>query len=80
MKFKELYLSPKYYVVGVGEETGAGVIAVTITSVAWREIYFRLTDEELASARADVHALDDLAERLAVDKGQRFDVDRLLAP
>lgn len=77
MTLKELFVSPNYYRVGI-DETGNGVIAVTITAVAWYEIYFRLTDDELASVKTDPRALDDLAKRLAVDKGKRLYADRLL--
>lgn len=68
----------RYYSVGIDDESGRGVIEVVVTPLAWRTFRFRLGDDELAAVRADPHALDDLAERLAVDKGQRFYADRLL--
>jgi len=68
----------RYYSVGVDDDSGQGVIEVIVTSLAWRSFRFRLSDEELAAVRADLHALDELAERLAIDKGQRFYADRLL--
>lgn len=79
MKFEELYTSPNYYMVGVDKETGDGVIAVMITSVAWSELFFRLTAAEPFEAKSDVHALDDLAERLAIDQGRKFYADRLIS-
>jgi hypothetical protein len=81
MRFKEIHRDDdRYYAVGVDEDTGAPVIIVTITSMAWRDIPFRLTEEEMDDFRRDPHALDDLAERLAQDKGAKFYTDRLLKP
>jgi hypothetical protein len=68
----------RYYSVGIDDKSGLGFIEVVITSLAWRTFRFRLSDEELAAVRADPHALDDLADRLAADKGNHFYADRLL--
>jgi hypothetical protein len=54
------------------------VIEVTITGTAWSDYYFRLTPEEFESFQQDAGALDDLADRMAYDKGSQFYADRLI--
>jgi hypothetical protein len=78
IKFKELYKNERYYSVGIDTETGEPVIEVTMTGIGWSDSYFRLTPEEFKSFQQDAGALDDLAERMAYDKGNQFYADRLL--
>jgi hypothetical protein len=79
MRFRELYKNDDLmFCVGRDVDTGSGIMMVTITSVGWRDLYFSLTEEEMAEFESDVHALDDLAQRLAVDKGVKFYADRLI--
>jgi len=78
MEFKELYRSDKYYSVGVDDDTGDPVIEVTITGIAWTDYYFRLTPEEFDRFKSDHASLDDLADRMAYDKGAKYFTDRLI--
>lgn len=79
MKPKELFVNrEKYYSVAIDEDTGQPLIIVTVTSIAWRDYTFRLTHEEFESFKKDQSSLDDLAERLALDKGQKYYADRLI--
>jgi hypothetical protein len=81
MRFKELYRDDdRFYVVGLDEDSGVPIIVVTTTGIAWRDFHFRLTDEEFDSFKQDPHALDDLAERMAHDKGARYYADRVIKP
>lgn len=73
-----LVLNDRYYMVGRERETGLPVLVVTVTAIAWRDYHFRITEEELQQALTDPKALDDLAERLAQDKGAVLYTDRLL--
>ena len=79
MKLKELYRSDRYYAVGIDEDTGQPVIEVVTTGSAWRTYYFKLTADEFAEFQADRTALDDLADRMAQDKGKKFYADRQLS-
>lgn len=79
VNFRELYCSDKYYSVGVDADTGAPIIQITVTSVAWRDYFFRLTLDEFAAFQANHNALDDLADRMAYDKGRKYFADRLIA-
>jgi len=78
MKFKEQYRSPRYYSVGYDEDTGTPIIEVVSTGFGWMSYFFRLSPEELAEFNADNTALDDLADWLVQDKGEKFYVDRLI--
>ena len=79
MRFRETFKNVQLmYAVGIDEETGENVIVVTVPSIGWSDFYFRLTNEEASSWKHDSHALDDLAERLAIDKGNRMYADRLI--
>lgn len=68
----------EYYVVGFDSSNNKKVLAVTITSTAWYQIYFELTDEEYNWRNSNIHALNDLAKRMASDKGNKFYSGRLL--
>ncbi len=79
MRFKPLHIdSERYFVIGVDEDTGEGVVEIASIGVFGQSLFFRLTADELRSFHADPHSLDDLAERFAQDKGVRFYSDRLL--
>ena len=79
MRFRSTYDdSERYYSVGIDEETGQGVLEVVLTGVVWTSLFFRLSDNELNSFQQDRHSLDDLAERLAHDKGVHVYSDRLI--
>ncbi len=81
MRFRELYKNDDLmFRVGRDDDTGRGIIVVTIPSVGWYDLYFSLTEEEMEEIASNVHALDDLAQRLAIDKGRKFYADRLLKP
>jgi len=59
-------------------DTGLKRLIVTIPSVGWKDIHFRITDDEYALARSKAETFYDLVDRLALDKGTHFYVDRLL--
>jgi hypothetical protein len=68
----------EYYRIGYDKTSKQKVIAVTITWICWYEIYFNLTYEEFDWHRTQVERLNDLAQRLAVDKGHNYYKNRLL--
>lgn len=68
----------EYYRIGYDKSTRQKVIAVTITWICWYEIYFKLSNEEFEWHATQVERLNDLAQRLAIDKGHEYYKDRLL--
>ena len=68
----------EYYRVGYNKSTKDKIIVVTITWIAWYDIYFKLTDEEYEWHKNNISALTDLAQRMAIDKGENFYKDKLL--
>jgi hypothetical protein len=58
--------------------TGERHVVITLTSVGWRDLRFRLLREEGEWADTDRASLNDLVERLVADKGGRFYADRLI--
>lgn len=79
MKFKPIYKdSDNYYSVGIDEESGKYVIEVVITWIAWYNIYFSLTDEEVELFKKNESALTELANEMAHDKGKSKFKDRLI--
>lgn len=80
MNFREIFRNDALmYKVGY-DDSGRGVMIVTVSTVGWYDLYFRLSDDEMAMVDEDRGALDDLAERFAVDKGVKVYADRLLKP
>ena len=69
----------QYYVVGYDKSNNKKVLAVTVTWIAWYEIYFRITEEEYEWHKSDLSALNDLAQRMSIDKGIKYYKDRLLS-
>jgi hypothetical protein len=79
MRFKPLYVDPgRYFAVGMDEDSGQPMIEIASIGPFGANLYFRITPEELLSFRDDPHSLDDLAERLAHDKGVRFYSERIV--
>jgi hypothetical protein len=79
MQFERLYTSPEnYYSVGIDRDSGQYMIEVVITWIAWYNIYFRLTPEEVAAFQVDREALTPLSYELASDKGESRFSDRLV--
>ena len=68
----------QYYTIGYDKSNNNKVIEITICYVAWYDIYFELTEEEYEWHKSDLYALNDLAQRMAADKGAKFYQDRLL--
>lgn len=68
----------EFYMIGFNKLTNEKIIAVTISWIGLYEIYFKLTDEEYEWHKSNITALNDLAQRMAVDKGAKFYRDRLL--
>jgi hypothetical protein len=79
MKFKSLYKdNDNYYSVGINEESGKYIIEIVITWIAWYNIYFSLTAEEVEMFKKNESALRGLANEMAHDKGRSKFKDRLL--
>jgi len=77
--FKKKWVnSDALYMIGYNRRTKEKIIVVTIPWIAWYDVYFKLTEEEYEWHRTDLESLNDLAERLKVDKGCNFYKDRLL--
>ena len=77
--FQEQWVNKdEMYTVGYDSISGQKIIAITISWMGWYDIYFRLTDDEFEWHKSDPDALNDLASRMAVDKGKKFYSDRLL--
>jgi hypothetical protein len=79
MQFREIFQNDElHYSLGTNTENGESIIRVTVTSVGWRDFYFKLTADEFASFAIDPRSLDDLADRFAHDQGKRYYADRLV--
>ena len=70
--------SERFYSVAVDEHSGEPLMIVTITGLGWRDLVFRLTNDDFEEFKKDNNSLADLADRLAIDKGERFYRDRLV--
>jgi hypothetical protein len=68
----------EYYRIGYDKSSKQNIIAITITWICWYEIFFKLTNEEFEWHKTQIEKLNDLAHRMAVDKGNMFYKDRLL--
>jgi len=68
----------EYYALGYDKSDNKKVLAVTITWVAWYEVYFELTEDEYEWHKTNLSSLNDLAQRMAIDKGVKIYKDRLL--
>lgn len=79
MKFKPLYKdNDRYYSIGIDEESGKYVIEIVITWIAWYNVYFSLTDEEVEFFKKNESALTELANEMAHDKGRSKFRERLI--
>lgn len=77
--FKQTWVNQdEMYMVGFDKRTKEKVIVVTISWIAWYDIYFRITEQEYGWHTTNLEDLNDLASRMAVDKGNNFYKDRLL--
>lgn len=80
MRFKPLHVDrDRYFAVGIAEDSGQPMIEIASLGAFGASLYFRITPEEFRSFRDDPHSLDDLAERLAHDKGVGFYSDRTVS-
>lgn len=68
----------KYYRIGYDKLSNQKIIITTITWICWYEIYFKLTDEEFEWHKTQIEKLNDLAQRMAMDNGNKFYKERLL--
>ena len=80
MKFRSVHTNQEgYYSLGVDEETGAYVLEVVMTWVAWYSRFFRLTKEEFEGYPQNQATIDQLAKACAGANGIQNNPDRFIS-